>query len=97
MVSLRRCRAAGAQVGPNPFGSGTRVERGKPDCPHKEAESAHKGRPMGERVKDVGASEGRSVTDRIGVQTLPHPERGQTSDGSWITKPRRRGLTVWLL
>ena len=23
--------------GPNPFGSGTRVERGKPDCPRKDA------------------------------------------------------------
>ena len=41
---------------------------------------------MGMRVKDAGESEGRSVTGRIGVQTLPQRESVQTSCGSRITR-----------
>ena len=40
------------------------------------------GVPVGEEVWDAGASEGRSVMDRIGALTLPRPERGLTSGGS---------------
>jgi hypothetical protein len=49
---------------------------------------------MDEGVWDAGASEGRSVMDRIGVQTLPYLERGLTSGGSWITRKGRKGFTV---
>jgi hypothetical protein len=48
---------------------------------------------VGEWVKDVGASECRSVMGRIGVQALPCLERGLTSDGSWITRKVRKGST----
>ena len=72
MVSPRRRRAAGAQVGPNPFGNGTRVERGKPHCPHKDGgRTPRKGAPDGKGVWDVGASESRAVIVRIGVDALP--------------------------
>jgi hypothetical protein len=43
---------------------------------------ARKGSLVDEVAWQVGGSEARSVTDRIGVQALPHPERGLTSDGS---------------
>lgn len=38
------------------------------------------------RVEEVGKSEGQPVMDRIGVQTLPQPERAQTSDRSQIAR-----------
>ena len=44
------------------------------------------GVPADEGVGDAGASEGRSVIDRIGVRNLPCPERGLTSGRSWITR-----------
>ena len=49
---------------------------------------------MDEWVKEVGESECRSVMDWIGVRTLPHPDRGLTSDWSWITKKVRKGSTA---
>ena len=49
-----------------------------------------KGGPVDEGVWDAGGSEGRAVMARIGVRTLPHPERGLTSGGSWITRQGRR-------
>jgi hypothetical protein len=49
--------------------------------------------PVGERVRDAGGSEGRSVMGRIGVCELPYPERGLTSGRSWITRmPVLRGI-----
>ena len=49
------------------------------------------GVPADEGVGDAGASEGRSVIDRIGVRNLPCPERGLTSGRSWITRKGRKG------
>jgi len=43
-------------------------------------ESEPQGKPIGEWVKEVGESEGRSVMERIRVQTLPGHESEQTSD-----------------
>ena len=51
------------------------------------------GAPVDEGVWDAGGSEGRAVMARIGVRTLPRPERGLTSGGSWITRKARKGLT----
>ena len=48
---------------------------------------------MDGRVKDAGASEGRSVIGRIGVRALPRPERVPTSGRSWITTKVRKGST----
>ena len=55
-----------------------------------------KGSPGDEGVWEVGVSECRSVIDWIGVRTLPYPERGLTSDGSWITRKVRKGAT-WMV
>ncbi len=52
-----------------------------------------KGGPVDEGVWDAGGSEGRAVMARIGVRTLPRPERGLTSGGSWITRKGRKGST----
>lgn len=52
-----------------------------------------KGSPTGEWVEEVGESECRSVIDRIGVPALPCPERGLTSDWSWITRKVRKSST----
>ena len=52
------------------------------------------GVPVGEEVWDAGASEGRSVMDRIGVRVLPRPERGLTSGRCWITRKVRKGSTI---
>jgi hypothetical protein len=49
---------------------------------------------MDEGVKEVGESECRSVMGRIGVRALPSPERGLTSDWSWITRKVRNGETA---
>jgi len=49
---------------------------------------------MDEWVKEVGESECWSVMDRIGVRVLPYPERGLTSDWSWVTRKVRKGQTV---
>jgi hypothetical protein len=56
--------------------------------------AAREGVPVDEGVWDAGASEGRAVMVRIGVLTLPHPERGLTSGGSWITRKVRKGSTT---
>ena len=56
--------------------------------------ATRKGVPMDAGVWDAGASERRAVMARIGVQTLPRPERGLTSGGSWITRKVRKGLTI---
>jgi len=53
-----------------------------PTAPTGRWKAAREGRPMGERVWEAGGSERRSVMDRIGAQTLPYPERGQTSGWS---------------
>ncbi len=50
-----------------------------------------KGGPVDEGVWDAGGSEGRAVMARIGVRTLPRPERGLTSGRSWITRQGRKG------
>ena len=50
-----------------------------------------KGAPVDEGVRDAGGSEGRAVITRIGVRTLPCPERGLTSGRSWITRKGRKG------
>ena len=50
-----------------------------------------KGAPVDEGVWDAGGSEGRFVMDRIRVRTLPCPERGLTSGGSWITRRGKKG------
>ena len=47
---------------------------------------ARKGSLEDEGVWEVGVSECRSVIDGIGVRALPCPERGLTSDWSWITR-----------
>ncbi len=52
------------------------------------------GVPVNQGVWDAGASEGRAVMVRIGVLTLPRPERGLTSGGSWITRKVRKGFTT---
>ena len=52
------------------------------------------GVPVNQGVWDAGASEGRAVMVRIGVLTLPRPERGLTSGGSWITRKVRKGFTI---
>ncbi len=39
------------------------------------------GQPMGQRVKDVGESEGRFVMKRIAVQDLPHLKEGRLPKG----------------
>lgn len=52
-----------------------------------------KGSPTGEWVEEFGGSEGRAVIERIGVRTLPYPERGLTSDRSRITRKVRKGAT----
>ena len=49
--------------------------------------------PVDEGVWDAGGSEGRAVMARIRVRTLPCPERGLTSGGSWITRKGRKGST----
>ncbi len=49
------------------------------------------GVPVEEGVWDAGASEGRAVMARIGVRTLPCPERGLTSGRSWVTRKGRKG------
>ena len=55
---------------------------------------ARKGSLEDEGVWEVGVSECRSVIDWIGVRTLPCPERGLTSDWSWITRKVRTGSTA---
>ena len=55
---------------------------------------AREGSLVDEGVWEVGGSEGRSVADRIGVQALPYPERGLTSDWSWIARKVRKGVTA---
>ena len=52
------------------------------------------GVPVNQGVWDAGASEGRAVMARIGVLTLPRPERGLTSGGSWIKRKVRNGSTI---
>jgi hypothetical protein len=47
---------------------------------------AREGAPVDEGVRNAGGSEGRAVMVRIGVRTLPRPERGLTSGRSWITR-----------
>ena len=58
------------------------AELGKPNCLHRcySMESEPQGKQTGEWVKEVGESEGRSVMERIRVQTLPGHESEQTSD-----------------
>ena len=65
-----------------------------PIVPARRRKAAREGVPVDEGVWDAGASEGRAVMARIGVLTLPRPERGLTSGGSWITRNVRKGLTV---
>ena len=65
-----------------------------PIVPTGRWKAAREGAPVNEGVWDAGASEGRSVMERIGVLTLPHPERGLTSGGSWITRKVRKGFTI---
>ena len=68
----RRWCTAGGKAGPTSLGNGTRVERGKPHCPHKDGgRTPRKGAPDGKGVWDVGASESRAVIVRIGVDALP--------------------------
>ena len=49
-----------------------------------------KGVPVDEGVWDAGGSEGRAVMVRIGVRTLPCPERGLTSGRAWTTRKGRK-------
>ncbi len=49
------------------------------------------GVPVDEGVWDAGGSESWAVIARIGVRTLPYPERGLTSGRSWITRKGRKG------
>ena len=65
-----------------------------PIVPARRRKAARKGEPVDEGVWDAGASEGRAVMARIGVRTLPCPERGLTSGGSWITRKVRNGSTI---
>ena len=65
-----------------------------PNVPTGMWKAARKGAPVDEWVWDVGKSECRSVIDRIGVPALPHPERGPTSDWSWIARKVRKGKTT---
>jgi hypothetical protein len=55
-----------------PSRNGTHVERGKPDGLYKAVESDPQGAPIGQRVRDTGASEGRLVMRRIG--RMPNPK-----------------------
>lgn len=59
-------------------------ERGKPDSPPRtwsidSVAGEPRGKLLGERVRERGGSEWRTVIVRIGVRTLPQPERVLTS------------------
>lgn len=60
------------------------AERGKPVCLRKVAETEPQGEAMGRRVWDLGGSESRAVTVRIGA--IARPEREQTSEWSFVTR-----------
>ncbi len=62
-----------------------------PNVPTGMWKAARKGAPVDAWVWDVGKSECRSVIDRIGVPALPYPERGPTSDWSWIARKVGKG------
>jgi hypothetical protein len=59
----------GVQAGPTPLVVMV-AEHGKPDASPATA-GQPQGRPMAQRVKECGESEGRSVIERIRVETLP--------------------------
>jgi hypothetical protein len=57
-------------------------ERGKPVALRgMPPEGEPQGDLTGQRVEEEGASEGRLVTGRIGVATLPHPKGGRLPSG----------------
>jgi hypothetical protein len=63
-----------------------------PGC--RTGESAPRGEPTGQRVKEEGGSECRAVMGRIGVATSPCPKGGRLPSGIGGRKPsanRRRG------
>ena len=67
-----------------------------PRKPRGSRESEPQGEPKGQWVKDEGASEGRSVTDRIGVELysdITPSERTQTSLRSSVTRTRSKRIS----
>src|SRR5262245_43740625 len=74
-----------------PTHSGTSAERGKPVV-RPTGDSDSRGSPTGRRVQDGGASEGRPVIGRTGVEPngdITPPEREPTSPGSPLTREPR--------
>jgi hypothetical protein len=57
-----------------------------------ETETEPQGEAIGKRVWDLGGSECRAVTVRIGVQNLPRPQRVQTSEWSLFTRKPENGI-----
>jgi len=61
------------------------MEQGKPDAPLFGGSTAVR-RAIGQRVKEAGESECRSVMERIGIATSSRCESRQTSSWSWLTR-----------
>src|ERR1035437_1018034 len=55
------------------------MEQGKPDAPPFRRQVLPRGTLLGQRVKDAGESECRSVMERIGIATSSRCESRQTS------------------
>jgi hypothetical protein len=73
-------QAAGVKAGTDVIRV-TQTEQGKPDAPPLRRQVLPQGMLMGQRVKDAGESERRSVMERIGVERSFRCESRQTS--SW--------------
>ena len=77
-------KAAGVKAGTNVIRV-IQTEQGKPVVPPLRGQALLQGTLSGQRVKDAGESECRSVMERIGVEILLRCESRQTSSWSWLT------------
>ena len=89
-------KAAGVEVGAKSFVS-FKWNKVSP-LSRPSGQALPQGTLLGQRVKDAGKSECRSVMERIGVATSLRCESRQTSSWSWLTRElqnlRRRKLQM---
>ncbi len=67
----------------------TQDEHGKPVVLPLLAGRQPQGAPKGRRVKEEGASEGRAVMGRIGVETSPHAKASRLPSGLYSRESLR--------
>ncbi len=83
-------KAAGVEVGAKSFVS-FKWNKVSP-LSRPSGQALPQGTLLGQRVKDAGKSECRSVMERIGVATSLRCESRQTSSWSWLTKELTESL-----